>query len=67
MHSNVKGQTGKFFPREMMWDTKAELDALLTDPKYNQQETMDTQQMQCTDTTHPLMHGPLVRQATNPN
>ena len=33
---NVKGQTGKFFPlREMMWDTKAELDALLTDPKYN--------------------------------
>ena len=32
---NVKGQTGKFFPlREMMWNTKAELDALLTDPKY---------------------------------
>lgn len=31
----VKGYTGKFFPlREMMWDTKAQLDALITDSRY---------------------------------
>lgn len=35
MFIDKKGETGKFFPlREMMWDTKAELDALLTDPRY---------------------------------